>query len=272
MHTERFQWIEEKRSVGNHAQALAEARRNGSIEVREIAHLPKDDLENKMRIWRQWTTLLSSIYKDELNGKSGVQMLYESRDVIRNYYYNEHVWQAALDMEYDNPEKTREYQMAAEMCRDEGKFWLNVSQVQPHIFVDRAVTAFDEALTLSKKGTSAHALAYMEKAVIQRHQGKKIEFEKFSRSYYTVMDLAPKAGGDDRAAAVSWMYTREALLAGRSQDVTLGFTNLKEACGDQKSWLNYPLREVTTAVFGQTKRFSAPLLSPSEFPVFELSK
>lgn len=40
-------------------------------------------------------------------------------EVVEQYYYDDHAWQVAKDMKVDV--SGSEYQMAAEMCRNDGK-------------------------------------------------------------------------------------------------------------------------------------------------------
>lgn len=250
---------ETDRVQGRLKNTLETARQNGQIPVENIAPLPEDKLSDFMRLWRIWTVTLMSLYKGEWSGKQAAQYLMEARGVFVTYYSNQEVVSAARKMKVD-PEG-HEYQMRSEMLRDFGKFLLHTAQLTGNpIFIDHAVEAFSKAVEESQENTSAHALATMEREIGNRQSRSQIDWKIFRSAYQTAVLLSPQAGGLDRAAAISWWYTREALIAGRANDLKYGLKNLRGLCqaGGVNWFARYPLKEAVSSVFGISRRLTAP--------------
>src|SRR3990170_1203570 len=169
--------VEARRVKGGKANliaALEDARSNGEVDEAEIARLPLEELADKMRCWRIWAVTALSLANGEWSGKRAANFLREARDVIGVYYYNETVWERAKQLKTDA--EGHEYQMAAEMCRDEGKYWLKVAGLLGNpVLVQRAIESFKEAIGLAETGTSAQALATLEKELAVRISGGKAE-------------------------------------------------------------------------------------------------
>ncbi len=250
---------ETDRVHGRLREALETARQQGQIPVENIASLPDDKLGEFMRWWRIWTVTLMSLYKGQWNGKQAAQYLMEAKGVFVTYYSHTEVAKAARKMKVD-PEG-HEYQMRPEMLRDFGKFLLHTAQLTGNpIFIDHAVEAFSRAVEESQEDTSVHALATMEREIANRQNEGRIDWEVFQSAYRTAVLLSPQAGGLDRAAATSWWYTQEALIAGRTNDLKYGLKNLMGACqaGGVNWFTRYPLKEAISSVFGLSRRLTAP--------------
>jgi len=86
--------------------------------------------------------------------------LLKTKDVIQTYYKNQVVVKAAEEMKKD-PEG-KEYQMREEMHRDTVKWHLCMAGLTG-FFLDHAVKYFNKAINEAEMGSSAWAVAVMEK-------------------------------------------------------------------------------------------------------------
>jgi len=146
--------------------------------------------------------------------------------------------------------------MKAEMCRDQGEWWQRWAHLtgNPEC-LERAIRCYNKAIETATEGSSARAVATMEREIVKRQRGKKINWGVFSSAYIKVVELSPKAGGWDRKAAFSWWYTREAILAGRLEEIKQGLNNLREACQKGKTpWIKYPLKEIIQLLLFKAQR------------------
>lgn len=259
---------EAKRVKGPTKEALESARERGAIDPETISSLPPEELADKWRWWRIWTVTLLSLYRGEWNGQKAADYLLEARNVIKTYYCNQDAWERAKTLKTDA--EGHEYQMAAEVCRDEGKYFLCAASLTGNnVFVKEAIVSFEEAISLAEKGTSAWAVAIMEKEISQKQGGQPINWEIFRKAYETIVKLAPQAGGWDRMAAVSWWYTKEALWAGKKKELQLGLENLKRASHELGiNWIKkYPLQEIVSSLFTVTRRVTARGISSDQFKI-----
>ena len=241
---------------GDFREAIEQARAKGTLTREEIAGKPDGELREIMELWRVWEVSLLSVSQKQIGGKAAARFLREAREVVEQYYYDPHAWEVAKAMKTDA--HGNEYQMASEMCRDEGKLHLYIyhltlepSQLQ------LAIESFDEAVNLAEQGTSAFAVATMEREMVGKEQGKPINFEVFTEAYKSAVELAPQAGGWDRLAAISWWYTRESLLAGNREGILLGATNLLKAVKEGKqNPLKFVAKDLARPVMDRVKRLT----------------
>ncbi len=249
---------EMKRVMDPAREAIENAQQNASIPLEELAHLSSEEMIDVMRLWRIWAVTLMTLHKKEWNGKRAAEYLYEAREVFRTYYYNPTVLEAASAMKTD-PEGN-EYQMLAEMNRDQGKFYLYAAGLTGESFLTAiACQCFEEAIKNAEEGTSAWAVATMEREIAGKKIKQEIDFDIFREAYETAVYLSPRAGGWDRMAAVSWWYVKESLWAGRKSDLELGLRNLRKASQELGiNWLKkYPLNEVSITLLGVSRRITA---------------
>ena len=262
--------VEARRVKGGKANliaALEDARSNGEVDEAEIARLPLEELADKMRCWRIWAVTALSLANGEWSGKRAANFLREARHVIGVYYYNETVWERAKQLKTDA--EGHEYQMAAEMCRDEGKYWLRVGAFLGNpLLIDKAIESFEETISLAETGTSAAALAMIERETAKRTKGQGVDFTQIRQAFTTVVDLSPRVGGWDRMAAVSWMYIKEAVFSGNFKDSLMGVRNLRIACNQlDKGWLQYPRNELLTGVMGISRRMTRGDVYAEQFEI-----
>ena len=241
----------------NQIVALVKARTEGSIDPKSIKTTPIEVLADRMRWWRIWEVTAQSLASGEWSGKTAAEFLFEARDVLKVYYYHPEAWKVARVLK--NDAEGHEYQMAAEMCRDEGKYWLKVAGLLGNpVLVQRAIESFKEAIGLAETGTSAQALATLEKELAVRISGGKAEINKVREAYKTVAELAPRAGGWDRAAAAAWIYMKEAIWVGSARDIQMGLNGLRTTCNRlNKSWLEYPNKELLQSLMNVSRRATA---------------
>ncbi len=206
-------YAELKRTGGGRREAVANiraARENCVVETGKIASLSQTELVEEIRWARTWVLELLKLHTIEPLGPLAVPFLHEARDVIERVFYDPNVWKFALQMEKD-PEG-HEYQGAAEMCRDVGKYHQKVADTTGNprqLWL--ASESFKEAVGLSRPATSANALATMELVSNERARGRVANFTDFLQAYETVQKLAPQAGGADRAIASSWFLVMESI-------------------------------------------------------------
>lgn len=255
--TEKIYRFEEIRARGSRAQksdmAFLTLPQEAGIDMLSVSGLPKQDLTNYMRAWRIWTTTLMQLYKGEWNGNRAAQFLWEARNVF-NYYNHRSVVEAAQQMKTD-PEN-HEYQMRAEMLRDKGQYWLRLAELtgNPEL-IKRAGGCFMVAIEEAAEGTSIRALVSMEKEIARRKLGIKMSWPDFSSAYQIVSGLSSDAGNWDRLATVSWMYTKEALLAGKKEQFQDGLTSLQLASKNLSvNWIKYPLKEISGVPLDLSRR------------------
>ena len=225
-------------------QALTFAREQERISHGDLRQLSEPELEGKMKTWRIWVNSAKSLSNTAWSTGEATEFLREARGVIAMYYYHPVVWEAADKMKIDSD--GHEYQMAAEMCRDEAKYWLAVGLLlgNPQIR-QRAIQSLDEAVILAEKETSAGALATMEREIIKKQEGEQIDWEEFTAAYNIVLQLREKAGGCDRVAAISWEYCKQSVQTGKFKELTDGWTNLHQATAQTgASWIKYPVKEL----------------------------
>jgi hypothetical protein len=234
-------------------KALARARKNGAVDLEEISHMPTDQLADLMRWWRIRVDSAKSLANGEWSGRVAVGLLREVHGVIQTYYYHSHAWQVAKDLKYDK--EGHEYQMAAEMCRDEAKYWLAVGLLLGNSVVrQRAIQSLEEAVRLADAGTSAQALAVMELEMIS---GKRMNFVRFSHAFDTVVRLAPVAGGADRLAAASWEYMKGSMRAENILEFQRGLGYLCLACAEKRIlWTQYPKNEMAKNILAVSRRLT----------------
>lgn len=256
--TESIYQAEIKRVKGPKREALEMAREHGRVSPETIGILPREKLVDLMRWWRIWAVTLMSLHKGEWGGGQAAEYLLEVRDVFQTYYDHPLVIRAAEEMRTD-PEG-HEYQMAAEMSRDKGRYCLYVASLTGNsVFLNQAAGHFDKAVREAEQGTSAWAVATMEKEVTNRRLGKGVDWETFTLAYQTAVALSPQAGGWDRMVAVSWWYVKEALLAGRREELRSGLENLEKASQERGiNWiLQCPLKDLVSSLLGISRRATA---------------
>jgi hypothetical protein len=259
---------EAKRVKGPQREALEMARKHGRIDPKMVETLPPEELADKMRWWRIWTTTLMSLHKGEWCGEQAAKYLLEAKSVFQAYYNQETTIQTAREMKSDA--EGHEYQMMAEMFRDKGRYCLCVASLIGNAgMVTQAVMYFNQATKEAEKDTSAWAVASMEEQIARRRLGRRINWKTFTLAYQTAVKLSPEAGGWDRMAAVSWCYTKEALLAGRKDNLRVGLTNLREA--SQKLGVNwvkrYPLKDLVSSALSVSRRIGARRIPLEKFRI-----
>src|SRR4030067_170146 len=160
-------------------------------------------------------------------------------------------------------------ELAAEMCRDEGKYWLRVGAFLGNpLLIDKAIESFEETISLAETGTSAAALAMIERETAKRTKGQGVGFTHIRQAFTLVVDLSPRVGGWDRMAAVSWMYIKEAVFSGNFKDSLMGVRNLRIACNQlDKGWLQYPRNELLTGVMGISRRMTRGDVYAEQFEI-----
>ncbi len=257
---------ETDRVAGRYWASLEQGRLLGKIPLDELHQLPDVQLAAVMRAWRIWTNSLSSIYKSQWNGKNAAQPLFEARDVIQTYYYDEFSREKATQMSepFVKDENGNEYQLAAEMCRYKGKYLLNVAQlIGNNVYITLAASSFDQAIMWATESTSAWAVATMERQIVGKHpdvtpKSEPIDFDTFTYAYETAAEIGRNSGSWDRVAAISWWYAREAsLVGGRSAEFSKGISCLKEAASKlNKPWVEYPLGDLAGRALGISRRLS----------------
>ncbi|MGI5825974.1 MAG: hypothetical protein ACOX50_01020 [Patescibacteria group bacterium] len=228
--TSEIYCVESKRVAGMYRNALNAARENGEIDPATLHTLTASELENKMRYWRLWTVTLQSLAKRSLTGDQAAEYLMEARGVISTYYNNQIVVEVASKMRQDAED--HEYEMLAEMWRDKAQqMEILAALTGSSPFLQRAVDFYGEAIQAATFGGSAFSLATMERLIVERRLGPRIDFSlqaPFTQEYLRVVELSPQAGGADRKAAASWLYTHEAIIAGNKEAVKLGIRNIEE--------------------------------------------
>lgn len=226
-------------------EAIKEAKYYGEIPGKRILSLSGEELAEKMRYWRIWMVAEISLSKEVWTGGKAAEYLSEAVKVFKNYYEHPRVKKEAQTLKTDP--KGHEYQMAAEMARDKGKYWWRYGQLTGYkLSLDFAVWEFERAVSLAEKGTSAWALASMEKEMVKRKISGEFDFKRFQENYKVVVSLAPQAGGYDRMAVVSWWYTKEALRQVDLKEVKRGIESLQKACKELgfNWWKRYPLADL----------------------------
>ncbi|HEY5600918.1 MAG TPA: hypothetical protein VIK81_02405 [Patescibacteria group bacterium] len=250
--------IERLRITGKTKEALEGVIREGQVDPLQIPNIPDEILANKMRAWRIWVVTLLSESQKTLDGEKSSQILYEAEKVIGRLYHHEVVKEKALEIKTDP--SGNEYQMAAEMLRDEGKYYLYLARLTSNpLHLDQVISAFDAAIGVSEKGTSTNALATMEREIAKRENGEKMDFFNFKRSYFQVLTLSDGAGGDDRAAAASLMYARESFLARQFSESRVGFENFLNYSSKYRSKKQaglQVLKEVTRPIADRIRRIT----------------
>lgn len=254
---------EEMRVSGNLREAIALAREYAEISPEDISNIPPEVLNHLMQLWRIWTVSLMSLHKREWNGNRAAELLLQAQHVFQTFYNHPATIEAAQEMPQDS--QGAEYEMRAEMCRDEGRFCLYWAALTGNSsFLKEAIECFNQAIEATREGSSARGVATMEREIARRQKGEQINWEVFSDAYRIVVDLSPQAGGWDRKAAVSWWYAKEALLAGRGANLTEGLNNLRSACQEgEVNWISrYPLRELSAFILGISRRITYSLPFP----------
>ena len=113
---------ENNRVSGDFQGAIELASVHGKLSSIEIASKLDEELHDIMRLWRIWELSILSESQKSLGGKQSARFLRDARNVVERYYYDPHAWEVAKEMKVDA--SGNEYQMAAEMCRDEAKLHL----------------------------------------------------------------------------------------------------------------------------------------------------
>lgn len=251
---------ESLRVKGQMAAAVAICQKEAGIPFEQISAVPREEMVELIQLWRIWTVSLSGLYKKQWNGRKAADYLLAAKGVFLKYYCNRHVQETARETRRDP--QGHEYWMRAEMFRDFGKFLLHLAEISGNPeYIEHAVMVFDKAIEASEAGTSARAVATMEKEVANRQFGEKINWDVFTPAYQVAVQLSPQAGGWDRMAAVSWWYAWEALLAGKKEQLQLGLENLKDASRSLGvNWIiRYPLKEATSSSLGVSRRLTYAL-------------
>lgn len=251
---------ESLRVKGQMAAAVAICQKEAGIPSEQISAVPREEMVELIQLWRIWTVSLSGLYKKQWNGRKAADYLLTAKGVFLKYYCNRHVQETARETRRDP--QGHEYWMRAEMFRDFGKFLLYLAELSGNPqYLEHAVEVFTRAIEASEAGTSAWAVASMEKEIAERQSGNEIDWDVFTPAYRTAVQLSPQAGGWDRKAAVSLLFAREALFAGKKEQLQLGLENLKDASRSLGvNWIiRYPLKEAASSLFGVSRRLTYAL-------------
>jgi len=245
------------RVKGELAAAIAICRREADLSPGQIDRIPREKLPDLMRFWRIWSIAAMGLYSRQWDGNKADRFLTEVKDVILRYCFHTRVQQEAAAMKTDS--EGHEYQMQAEMYRDKGRMCLKLAELTGlTCYLDSAIRAFQSAINCAEQGTSAWAVAIMEKEITERQSGNNIDWGVFTPAYEAAVNLSPQAGGWDRMAAVSWWYTKEALIAGKKEQLQVGLENLKVASQPLGvNWIiRYPIKEVALSLLVASRRLT----------------
>lgn len=226
------------------------------IDVFSVSGLPKQDLVNYMRAWRIWTTTLMQLYKRKWHGDQAAKFLWEAKNVATQYYNHSQVMEAARGMKTD-PEG-HDYQMRAEMLRDEGKLALCLAELTGNpVLIREATNRFELAILAAEEGSATRALAAMEHKIALKRSGIGIDWPWFKTNYQTIANSTKKSGNYDRLATASWMYAKQAILGGKKAEFTTGFRNLQAASKNLgANWVKHPLKEIMGVPLAISRRLT----------------
>lgn len=154
---------------GDTSSAINIAKAQSSITHEQIVHTPDEELFEFMQLWRIW--IESLLDSSQISGSNvDSEILQSTQEVIAVYYYDEYAWEIAKKIKSDS--KGNEYQMAAEMCRDEGwlHFYMYKLTHNPRE-LELAMESLDEALELATAGTHAYIVTLSDRELWQKETG-----------------------------------------------------------------------------------------------------
>ncbi len=221
--SEELQKAEEARLEGNktgdYSEAIRLAKEHGAIS--SIAAEDPTILRDKAKLWRDETVSETSQGNRQENGNKAAENFARAAEVIRNKYdpFQERI---RYDSQLQTLDREDPYHLPPEMKRDEGKLNIAIFSLTGNpIFLADAITAFNQAITLSEEGSSAEGLAKMERFQSQRMlqqvprdqqpitQEEKPQFSQLREGYNQVMSSG--VGGKDRKSAASRAYMEESI-------------------------------------------------------------